>query len=158
MTRTFRTRAAVTPWPSTRGWTVATSRGTMKVVWIGWPGFACPSPYDQETSTPFASRRITLMQTVRESGMSASASVSHVSSNVSPCFTAICGQPFTHQSAPPVCRTSNAPSGSVVSFTASFSRDHARRSLNAHAFASVPPAAVCSRAPTSVAHSNALIP
>ena len=35
VTRTFRTRAAVTPWPSTRGWTVATSRGTMKVVWIG---------------------------------------------------------------------------------------------------------------------------
>ena len=156
-TRTFRTRAAVTPWPSTRGWTVATPAGTMKTVRIGWPGCACPSPYDQEISTPFASRRITLRHTDRESGMSTSASVSHVSSNTSPCFTAICGQPFTHQSAPPVCRTSKAPSGRAASFTAFFSRDHARTPLNAQAFVSSP-AAACSRHPTSAAQSSAFVP
>ena len=155
MARTFRTRAPTTPWPITRGWIVAMSAGTMKVVWIGSPGFAYPQPYDQETSTPFASRRITLMQTVRESGMSASGSVSHESSNVSPCFTGIRGQPFTHQSAPPVCRTSKAPSGRTASFTASFSRDHARRSLNAQAFVSSP--AACSRHPTNIAHSSAIV-
>ncbi len=90
------------------------------------------------------------MQTVRESGMSASGSVSQESSNTSPCFTAICGQPFTHQSAPPVCRTSKAPSDNFTSFTASFSRAHARRSLNAQAFTSAPSATKEKRASADI--------
>ena len=149
--RTLRTRAPVTPPPRMRGWTVATPAGTMKTVRIGWPGCACPSPYDQKISTPFASRRITLRPTGRESGMSARASVSHDSSNTSPYFTAICGNPFTHQSRLPVCLTSKPRPVIADSFTASFSRDHARKSAIAHDSASAPNAAQAAATSTSPA-------
>ena len=98
LTRKFRTRTPTAPLPSTRGWIVTTPRGTMKAVLTDSPGFACPPPNDQETSLPLSSRKIALNPTGLKPGASASASVSHVISNMSPRFTSMRGKPLTHQS------------------------------------------------------------
>ena len=126
LTRAFRTRTPTAPLPSTRGWMVATPRGTMKAVLTGSPGFAFPPPNDQETSLPLSSRRIALKRTGLKPGASASASVLQLNVKTSPRFTSMRGKPLTHQSASPAWRTSKPPSERLSSLMASLSRAHVR--------------------------------